>query len=664
MNAALFGIAHAHRRRAVRGPDLHARRPPRASSATSTSTPGCCSRCRCSRRRSVATARGSAPTSARSTAGAGTTPRWFRRTTARRRCGSASSIPGRSSTPRSSPGAGVVMLGTGSIMNWFDLFPLDWRTGATFVHDWFALGIWVARARTHLLRAPRSTTRSRPCSAARSPPSGHARKHRSGTRSCGHHRMTDRSIDRKPIPRRDAARASSTTSCASRASAPIPRTPATSRASADAVQAHMSDSGLESVRQIVVDGGHPYVVGEWTQRARRADRAAVRAPRRPTAGVRRPLDRRSVRAARASTAACSAAAPPTTRRARSRTSRRCAPGSTPPARCPCNVKVLVEGEEEIGSPGLAPFLAAHVDELQSDVLLLADAGNWKVGVPGLTYSLRGPGRVSTCGVPRARRPGAQRDGGRRRPRSGARARAPCSPPWSTSTATPPSTAAGTTTNRPTPPNAARLDALPTTRPACARDWGMRDGVQLAGDPDTHVFERLWLRPDGHRHRDRRPSDRGLVEPDRGRGRGTRQRAGRPGPGPGAPQRSAARCTSSGASRSGSSTRSPRSKPCRRGTAIPRAGRSTPPTRALRAGFGVDPVCMGVGGTIPFVGPFADAFGGIPALLLGPADPGSRIHGEDESLHLGDWHNSSQRDPTARRARRQNDTGRPAERRHR
>jgi formate dehydrogenase subunit gamma len=32
-----------------------------------------------------------------------------------------------------------LMLATGSIMRWFEPFPLAWRTGATFVHDWVAL---------------------------------------------------------------------------------------------------------------------------------------------------------------------------------------------------------------------------------------------------------------------------------------------------------------------------------------------------------------------------------------------------------------------------------------------------------------------------------------------------------------------------------------------
>ena len=41
-------------------------------------------------------------------------------------------------------GAAVVMLATGSVMHWFARFPDDWRTGATFVHDWTAIGLFVA----------------------------------------------------------------------------------------------------------------------------------------------------------------------------------------------------------------------------------------------------------------------------------------------------------------------------------------------------------------------------------------------------------------------------------------------------------------------------------------------------------------------------------------
>ncbi len=46
----------------------------------------------------------------------------------------------------------VVMLGTGSIMRWFKPFPDSWRTGATFVHDWFALTLFVVIA-GHILLA-------------------------------------------------------------------------------------------------------------------------------------------------------------------------------------------------------------------------------------------------------------------------------------------------------------------------------------------------------------------------------------------------------------------------------------------------------------------------------------------------------------------------------
>jgi formate dehydrogenase subunit gamma len=40
--------------------------------------------------------------------------------------------------------AAVMMLISGVMLKWFSLFGLELRTGATFVHDWFALGIWIA----------------------------------------------------------------------------------------------------------------------------------------------------------------------------------------------------------------------------------------------------------------------------------------------------------------------------------------------------------------------------------------------------------------------------------------------------------------------------------------------------------------------------------------
>ncbi|MEM9017260.1 MAG: M20/M25/M40 family metallo-hydrolase, partial [Verrucomicrobiota bacterium] len=56
---------------------------------------------------------------------------------------------------------------------------------------------------------------------------------------------------------------------------------------------------------------------------------------------------------------------------------------------PVNIIFLLEGEEEIGSPNLAPFLETHRDELRCDICAVSDTGMIGPGIPTLTYGLRG-----------------------------------------------------------------------------------------------------------------------------------------------------------------------------------------------------------------------------------------------------------------------------------
>lgn len=56
---------------------------------------------------------------------------------------------------------------------------------------------------------------------------------------------------------------------------------------------------------------------------------------------------------------------------------------------PVNVILLVEGEEEIGSPNLGPFLEKYKDELECDVIAVSDTGMIGPGIGTFTYGLRG-----------------------------------------------------------------------------------------------------------------------------------------------------------------------------------------------------------------------------------------------------------------------------------
>ena len=51
--------------------------------------------------------------------------------------------------------------------------------------------------------------------------------------------------------------------------------------------------------------------------------------------------------------------------------------------------IFIEGEEEAGSPSFASFLETHKDQLEGDVIVVADSGNWSTTVPAITTTLRG-----------------------------------------------------------------------------------------------------------------------------------------------------------------------------------------------------------------------------------------------------------------------------------
>jgi acetylornithine deacetylase/succinyl-diaminopimelate desuccinylase-like protein len=402
--------------------------------------------------------------------------------------------------------------------------------------------------------------------------------------------------------------------------------------SADAVAAALEVAGLEQVRQRDVEGSPPYVVGEWVHHDD-APTVLLYAhhdvqppgivehwtsdPFEPRERGGRLFGRGSVddKAGAVGHAATVAAWLRTT------------------GELPCNVRVLIEGEEEIGSPRLEAFLTKHLDELAADVIVLADASNWKVGVPGITYSLRG---IAGLDVTVRALDGPVHSG------------------MAGGVVPDPAMALATTVaslvdehgdvaiegfaDDATPltdEERARIERLPDGSEELRRAWGVEPGVELAGDPAVTIYERLWRRPsvavigwDSHPIAGSSPQ---IVA------RATARLNVRLAPGQD-PDRAHRLLRDHLAARVpwGLELETTPVWGAAGWLCEPRGWAFDAAERALRAGFGADPVYMGVGGSIPFVQPFAEAFGGIPALLLGPADPSSRIHGEDESLHLDDW----------------------------
>jgi acetylornithine deacetylase/succinyl-diaminopimelate desuccinylase-like protein len=294
------------------------------------------------------------------------------------------------------------------------------------------------------------------------------------------------------------------------------------------------------------------------------------------------------------------------------------------SRPPVGLKVFIEGEEEVGSPNLDRFLGRFGEDLRADVIVLADATNWRIGVPGLTTKLRGlvDCQVEVRTADRAVHSGMY--GG-------------VFPDALTSLCRLLATlhdeqgnvaVEGLVTGSTHP--------LDLTEEDVRREMGTVDGLQQIGE--GHITERLWTRPS--------LSVLGIDAPAVSEAANVHNPVATakvslrlaPGQDPHEAMKALVRHLEE---------RAPWGAQLR----VTEGAASWPMTvdadgpvfdaarDALREGWGTDAVDIGSGGAIPFTKAFADAYPDAHILMWGVEDPDGRAHGANESLLLDDfWKN--------------------------
>jgi len=289
---------------------------------------------------------------------------------------------------------------------------------------------------------------------------------------------------------------------------------------------------------------------------------------------------------------------------------------------PVGVTLLIEGEEEVGSPTLEAFLSEHQELLRADVIVIADSANWDIGVPALTTSLRGlvDATVEVRTLDHAVHSGM----------------------WGG--VVPDAVMALTrllATLHDDDGNVAvaGLHSYPSDHldypvDRLRAESGVLDGVSLIGS--GALVERLWTQPAvaviGMDITSTRNASNTLIPS------ATAKISVRiaPGDDPDAAMDALREHLEKHVPWGAEVTFTPGEKGS--ATQIDATG---PAYDAARAAFteawdGVDTVDMGVGGSIPFIAAFHESFPDASVLVTGVEDPDTRAHGANEGLHLGEF----------------------------
>jgi acetylornithine deacetylase/succinyl-diaminopimelate desuccinylase-like protein len=289
---------------------------------------------------------------------------------------------------------------------------------------------------------------------------------------------------------------------------------------------------------------------------------------------------------------------------------------------PVTVRLFIEGEEEVGSDTLVELLGQYQERLKADVIVIADSGNWDIGVPALTTSLRGLVRVDI--------------------EIRTLTHAVHSGMWGGLVPDALMTLSRVIATLHDDAGDVAIDGL-HSGPAAEVDYpeerlraesGGAPGIEWIGTGST--VERLWTKP--------ALSITGLDAPKVAGASNTLVPAAkarislRVAPGDTTQNALACLVRHLEANVPWGATLSHTVVDTGEATQIDATG---PAYDAARAAFaeawdGTAPVDMGVGGSIPFIAEFLDAFPEASVLVTGVEDPDTRAHGANEGLHLAEF----------------------------
>ena len=285
------------------------------------------------------------------------------------------------------------------------------------------------------------------------------------------------------------------------------------------------------------------------------------------------------------------------------------------------ITLFIEGEEEAGSPTFRRFLETHRELLKADVIVVADSGNWKVGTPALTTSLRGlvdgafEVRVLGHAVHSGMFGGPVLDA--------------------------PTLLARLISTFHDEQGSLAIDGLAGFDDAAVdypeqdfrADSSVLDSVRLAGTGS--IASRLWTKP--------ALSIIGIDVPSVALASNTIQPSARakfslrlaPGQDPEAAMDAVARHLEAHRPFGAEVVFTPgeRGDAFATDTSAPAAQTAL---WALETAWGTTPVELGVGGSIPFIADLVEVFPAAQILITGVEDPDSRAHSANESLELGDF----------------------------